>query len=131
MAWSGEELNLDHTTSDGGEGEQRWGEWGGGIYGLGVAFNDILHASSVDTDKLWHDVGTNGDPSKWAPDLASGIIDFAGYLGERKAAIRQREVDFAHAAAEAEHERQWRSEAGKQPMWNDPVKVYRQLGMYP
>lgn len=116
LAWSGDELNLDRTTSDGGEGEQRWGEWGGALYGLGVMFNDGLHGVGVNTEKLWTDVGTNGNPTKWAPDLADAAIDFAGYLGERKAEI---------------NEKKRRQEVGQDFMWADPLRMYKQWGMYP
>lgn len=76
----GENLRLDSSTSDGGTGEQRWGEWGGGLYGLGVMARDgasvVFKPGAVEADlaKL----------PAWAAETA---VDAARMLDERKKAV--------------------------------------------
>lgn len=40
MVWDGRVMNTRKDISDGGDGEQRWGEWGGALYGLAVMAAD-------------------------------------------------------------------------------------------
>lgn len=46
LHWGGMEMNLNHTNSDGGDFEDRWGEWGGGLAGLVVMGADLSHMAA-------------------------------------------------------------------------------------
>lgn len=42
LYFDGIPVPIDLRTSDGGDAEQRWGEWGGGIAGIGVMLQDTI-----------------------------------------------------------------------------------------
>lgn len=98
---NGREWNIDHSWSDGGVGEQRWGEWGGALYGLAVMGNDALYGMGVNTKKVWDDVHHATTPTTWAPALADGIEGFGAFLGERRDAFNTPEAKWARERAEA------------------------------
>lgn len=76
LFWDGVPLPMARGISDGGDFEQRWGEFGGGIGGLGVMAADL--SSGVFKPKLYEDLSA-------APGaVASGAISFAGFLDQRK-----------------------------------------------
>lgn len=73
-------VEADPGWSDGGEFEQRYGEFAGAILGLGVLMADgWLTAKAA--------VGFN--QPKLEKDVASGVADFARYLGERRTEIEE------------------------------------------
>lgn len=72
-------LEPDRGWSDGGVAEQRYGEFGGSIIGLGVLGADVAKALTIRTDKIG--LAIQRTPST----LVDGAIDFARWLDQRKA----------------------------------------------
>lgn len=71
--------------SDGGDGEDRWGEWGGALYGLGVMVADGY-------------VGTTFKADKASADLASAAADFGTFVLDRRNGIKAEQGWDAYTA---------------------------------
>lgn len=87
LYWGGQRLQAATGWSDGDQFETRWGEWGGAIGGLAVMGADI--AENVFTDKFFEDL--DGAPSA----IADGIVDFARYLDQKRAANAAKAPSYA------------------------------------
>lgn len=61
LYWGGKQMNTRKDISDGGDFEQRWGEWGGAIAGLAVMGADVgnMAASEIDRQKAVLEAGGN------------------------------------------------------------------------
>lgn len=95
----GQKAVHDTGWSDGADGEDRWGEWGGGMYGLGVmAADGAKYLGSQMTPKFHQDV------AKLPKGLADSALDLAGYLDAQRSAVRgttgTREVGVLPKASE-------------------------------
>lgn len=74
----GSPLDLDPNFADGELGEQRWGEVGGSLYGLGVLAADLVKMSTFNPDAAMS-------------SAKSGVVDFAAFLdAQRERVIRER-----------------------------------------
>lgn len=51
LYWGGGKLNLNFSNSDGGDFEDRWGEWGGALAGLGVMAADYQHMAASEMNR--------------------------------------------------------------------------------
>lgn len=51
LYWDGKKLNTRGDISDGGDFEQRWGEWGGAMAGLGVMFSDLGNMANAELER--------------------------------------------------------------------------------
>lgn len=51
LYWGGKQLNTRKDISDGGDFEQRWGEWGGAIAGLGVMGSDLGNMANRELER--------------------------------------------------------------------------------
>lgn len=51
LYWGGKRLNTRKDISDGGDFEQRWGEWGGAIAGLGVMGSDLGNMANAELER--------------------------------------------------------------------------------
>lgn len=121
--FAGMPVPVDFSTSDAELGEQRWGDgdflsptW---FFQWGVAARDF-YTGTFNTEKI------EGDLSALPSAAAYGAKDFARYLDNRKAEIL---AERARKDAESAAERARRDAAD--PLWNDPLKVYRESGAYP
>lgn len=84
IVMGGRNVPMDTGMSDGETMEARWGDFGGSLGGLGVMFMDGLAAASVRTDVVGRAIA--GTPGA----IASGAIDFAGFLDARRTEVLSR-----------------------------------------
>lgn len=82
----GQKAAMDPGWSDGGDGEQRWGEWGGSLYGLGVMGADGVKWIGDQLTPKFHE-----DAAKLPKSLADGAVDLAGYLDAQRSAVLARD----------------------------------------
>lgn len=80
----GKKLAIDKSTSDGADWEDRWGEWGGGLAGLWVMANDLATMADVKHGGIIRNDRVVQDMSAAPAVIRDGMIDFAGYLDERR-----------------------------------------------
>ena len=89
----GNRLAIDRKTSDGADWEDRWGEWGGALAGLGVMFNDMAHMADVRNGGIIRNDRIQQDAANLPGLLTEGAIDFARYLDDRRTEPTRRETD--------------------------------------
>lgn len=82
-------LPINRGTSDGGMFEERYGEVGGAVAGIGVAVVDLVPPAL----RWVADTVTYGAAAPALPVVQQGVVDLARYLDERKAEVRKRDLE--------------------------------------
>lgn len=70
LFWNGQKLNTRPDISDGGDFEQRWGEWGGAIAGLGVMGSDLTNMATAQGKQWWNGISKMHNDAN--PHIAAG-----------------------------------------------------------